>query len=140
MVATVLSAMRRPSFNQIRILTWPVSCFVSSGLIVTKLLLSPAVAEKGCMIGASTLNEIFCSYVAVCTRIHCKICLYVLNGRMSAVDAHARNHIGLACKYYAVPVQLQMQLHSTWLCHLSCYGEGLVVREENGRTRKDEAK
>jgi len=65
---------------------------------------------------------------AVIVKIH----PYVLSGRMSSVDAHARNHIGLECKCYAfVPLQLQMQLHSTWLCHLSCYGvnEGLVIRE-----------
>lgn len=57
-----------------------------------------------------------------------KIHPYVLSGRMCSVDAHARNH---KCKCYAVPLQLPMQLHSTWRCHLSYYGvnEGLVVRE-----------
>jgi len=50
---------------------------------------------------------------------------------MCSVDAHARNHTGLECKCYAVPLQLQMQLHSTWLCHLSCYGvnDALIIRE-----------
>lgn len=35
------------------------------------------------------------------------------------------------CYAVFVALQLQMQLHSTWLCHLSCYGvnDALIIRE-----------
>jgi len=35
------------------------------------------------------------------------------------------------CNALFVPLQLQLQLHSTWLCHLSCYGvnDALIIRE-----------